>query len=108
MSEQELMDEVVEEVRVCRKCRLWRNAKNPVTGEGNIDAKLMLIGEAPGYQEDVNGRPFVGRAGRLLDALLLGIGLGREEVYIGNIDLPRTGRQRWMKSRLAPLISKGR
>lgn len=85
MSKQELMDEVVEEVRVCRKCRLWRHAKNPVPGEGSIDAKLMLIGEAPGYQEDVNGRPFVGRAGKLLDALLQGIGLGREEVYISNV-----------------------
>ncbi len=85
MSKQELMDEVVEEVRVCRKCRLYKNAKNPVPGEGNIDAALMLIGEAPGYQEDVMGRPFVGRAGKLLDALLAGIGLAREEVYISNI-----------------------
>ncbi len=85
MSKQELMDEVVEEVRVCRKCRLWRHAKNPVPGEGNINAALMLIGEAPGYQEDVNGRPFVGRAGKLLDALLQGIGLTREEVYISNV-----------------------
>jgi len=85
MLKQELMDEVVAEIRVCRKCRLYKNAKNPVPGEGSIDAKLMLIGEAPGYQEDVMGRPFVGRAGKLLDALLLGIGLRRAEVYISNV-----------------------
>ena len=85
MSKQEFMDEVAAEIRDCRKCRLWRHAKNPVPGEGNPDAKLMLIGEAPGYQEDVKGRPFVGRAGKLLDSLLSGIGLVREEVYISNI-----------------------
>lgn len=85
MSKQELMDEVAAEIRGCRKCRLYKQAKNPVPGEGNPDAALMLIGEAPGYQEDVKGRPFVGRAGKLLDTLLSGIGLGREEVYIGNI-----------------------
>lgn len=85
MSKQELMEEVAAEIRDCRKCRLWRHAKNPVPGEGNPDAALMLIGEAPGYQEDVKGRPFVGRAGKLLDTLLSGIGLVREEVYISNI-----------------------
>ncbi len=85
MSKQELMDDVVAEIRGCRKCRLWRHAKNPVPGEGSPDAKLMLIGEAPGYKEDIKGRPFVGRAGKILDTLLSGIGLAREEVYIGNI-----------------------
>ncbi|MCZ7392946.1 MAG: type-4 uracil-DNA glycosylase [Candidatus Methanoperedens sp.] len=85
MSKQKLMEEVVAEVQDCRKCRLWRYAKNPVPGEGNPDAKLMLIGEAPGYQEDIKGRPFVGRAGKLLDTLLCGIGLGRRDVYISNI-----------------------
>jgi DNA polymerase len=67
MSKQKLIDEVVAEVRDCRKCRLWEHAKNPVPGEGNPDAALMLIGEAPGYREDAMGRPFVGRAGKLLD-----------------------------------------
>ncbi len=85
MSKEELMDDVVAEIRDCRKCRLWRHAKNPVPGEGNPDAKLMLIGEAPGYQEDIKGRPFVGRAGKLLDTLLSGIGLARDDVYISNI-----------------------
>lgn len=85
MSKQELMEEVVGEIRDCRKCRLFRHAKNPVPGEGNPDATLMLIGEAPGYQEDIKGRPFVGRAGKLLDTLLSDIGLARGDVYIGNI-----------------------
>lgn len=85
MSKQELMDDVVAEIQDCRKCRLFRHAKNPVPGEGNPDAALMLIGEAPGYQEDIKGRPFVGRAGKLLDMLLSGIGLAREDVYISNI-----------------------
>jgi uracil-DNA glycosylase family 4 len=85
MSNQELIDELAAEVRDCRKCRLWRHAKNPVPGEGNPDASLMLIGEAPGYQEDIKGRPFVGRAGKLLDTLLSGIGLSRGDVYISNI-----------------------
>jgi DNA polymerase len=85
MSKQELMDEVVTKMLDCRKCRLWKHAKNPVPGEGDIDASLMLIGEAPGYKEDVMGRPFVGSAGKLLETLLSGIGLSRAEVYISNI-----------------------
>ena len=85
MSKQGLIDGIVAEVQVCRKCRLWQYAKNPVPGEGNPDASLMLIGEAPGYREDLKGRPFVGSAGKLLDRLLSDIGLKREEVYISNI-----------------------
>lgn len=79
------MDAVSAEVRVCRKCRLWRTAKNPVPGEGSVHAALMFIGEAPGNQEDATGRPFIGRAGRLLTTLLAGVDLTREEVFIGNI-----------------------
>jgi len=85
MSKRELMDELIAEIRVCRKCRLWSSAKNPVPGEGSLDASLMFIGEAPGYWEDIEGRPFVGTAGRLLDRLLTSVGLRRDEVFIGNI-----------------------
>ncbi len=85
MPKQELIDELVAEVQVCRKCRLWKHVRNPVPGEGNLDASLMLIGEAPGNQEDIKGRPFVGSAGKLLSTLLSGIGLKREDVYISNI-----------------------
>jgi uracil-DNA glycosylase family 4 len=98
MSKQKLMEELVEEIRDCRKCRLWRSAKNPVPGEGNNGASLMLIGEAPGYQEDIKGRPFVGRAGRLLDTLLSSIGLSREDVYISNIVKHRPPENRTPKA----------
>jgi len=54
------MEEVVSEIRVCRRCRLWRTAKNPVPGEGSLDTALMFIGEAPGYREDIGVDPFMG------------------------------------------------
>jgi len=79
------MNELIAKISNCRRCRLWRGARNPVPGEGNLNASLMIIGEAPGYLEDVQGRPFVGAAGKLLDKLLSSINLSRREVYIGNI-----------------------
>lgn len=79
------LDEVSSEVLVCIKCRLCATRKNAVPGEGSKTAKVMFIGEAPGEQEDVQGRPFVGAAGKLLGELLLSIGLRREDVYITNI-----------------------
>ena len=85
MSKQEPIDGLVAETRVCRKCRLWKSAKNSVPGEGDLDASVMLIGEAPGHREDIEGRPFVGAAGRLLDKLLASIALKRTDVYIGNV-----------------------
>jgi len=85
MSKRELMDELIAEIKVCRKCRLWSSAKSPVPGEGSLDALLMFIGEAPGYWEDIEGHPFVGAAGKLLDKLLTSIGLKRNEVFMGNI-----------------------
>jgi len=69
----------------CRKCPLWENTHHAVPGEGDAAADLMLIGEAPGKQEDLTGRPFVGRAGKLLDGLLSGIGLARGDIFIANI-----------------------
>ena len=69
----------------CRKCPLWEDTHRAVPGEGNAGARLMLIGEAPGKQEDLTGRPFVGRAGKLLEGLLSGIGLTRGDVFIANI-----------------------
>ena len=73
------------EVEGCRKCPLWRTRKNPVFGEGPPDAEIMLIGLGPGRQEDLQGRPFVGAAGKFLDQLLEIAGLRREEVYITNV-----------------------
>ncbi|BDW97554.1 uracil-DNA glycosylase [Thalassospira tepidiphila] len=66
-------------------CALKKSASNTVFGTGNVDAKLVLVGEAPGAEEDRQGLPFVGPSGKLLDAMLRSIGLAREEVYITNI-----------------------
>lgn len=79
------MIKVAEEVKRCKRCELWRSRRNPVPGEGNPDANIMLVGEAPGRNEDLQGRPFVGAAGRLLDSLLEGVGLSRSQVFIGNV-----------------------
>ena len=68
-----------------RNCKLKQSAKNLVFRDGNINAKIMIIGEGPGAQEDIKGIPFVGKAGQLLDKMLLSIGLNREKVYITNV-----------------------
>lgn len=69
----------------CRKCRLWETRINVVIGVGNRNADIMFVGEGPGQQEDLQGEPFVGPAGKLLDKMLASIGLDREKVYIANI-----------------------
>jgi len=73
------------QVRVCPKCRLCETRTQTVFGEGDVDAKLFFIGEGPGENEDLTGRPFVGRAGQLLDKMIMAMGLQREQVYIANI-----------------------
>lgn len=76
----------LEELAVkCRRCDLRNTCSQVVFGEGKADACVMLIGEAPGAQEDMIGRPFVGTAGRLLDNILKAVGFSRETVYITNI-----------------------
>ena len=85
MSNQSLLNQIAEEVKTCRKCGLYRCAKNAVPGEGNPKAKIMLIGEAPGKREDLTGRPFVGSAGKLLDSVLEKAGIMRKDIFIGNI-----------------------
>ena len=69
----------------CHKCNLSKTRKNVVFGEGNINADIMIIAEAPGYEEDNIGRPFVGRAGKVLDYALNYVNIKREEIYISNI-----------------------
>jgi len=85
MSERDLMEQVEAEVKACRKCGLWKGRKNAVPGEGNLEAAVLLVGEAPGYWEDVKGRPFVGAAGKFLDELLSKAGISRSDVYITNV-----------------------
>jgi DNA polymerase len=79
------MEAVANEVKACRKCELWKTRRNAVPGEGSLDASVLFVGEAPGYWEDVKGRPFVGAAGKLLDTLLAEINLSRGIVYITNV-----------------------
>lgn len=69
----------------CTACRLAETRSNVVFGVGDPQARLMLVGEAPGKNEDLQGEPFVGAAGHLLDELLEGIGIGRDDVYIANV-----------------------
>ena len=69
----------------CKKCRLWQGAKHGVPGEGPLNAKVMLVGQNPGADEDETGRPFVGRAGKFLTKVLAENGIKREDVFITNI-----------------------
>lgn len=77
--------ELYTQIRGCQKCVLAKGRTNAVPGEGPENAQVMMIGEAPGFHEDREGRPFVGAAGKLLDELLAGINLKREQIYICNV-----------------------
>jgi DNA polymerase len=79
------LDQVAAEVRVCQRCPLSRGRKNAVPGEGPANARIMLIGEGPGFHEDAQGRPFVGASGQYLEELLAEIGLKRDQVFITNV-----------------------
>jgi len=74
-----------EQVAACTTCALHKTRTQTVFGVGNFNAELMLIGEAPGFHEDKQGEPFVGRAGQLLNSMLQSVGFHREQVYIANI-----------------------
>ena len=94
MSKQEEMEKIAISVENCKKCDLYKTRNKPVVGYGSVDAKILFIGEAPGRNEDLQGKPFVGRAGKILDELLGSIGLEIDEVYIANIlkDRPPNNR----------------
>jgi DNA polymerase len=81
----EELEKIADEVRQCRKCDLGSTRTNAVPGEGSPKARIMFVGEAPGADEDAQGRPFVGRAGQLLDKIITACGLKRTDVFIGNI-----------------------
>jgi len=93
-SVRQALESIDAQVRECRKCGLHRTRKRTVFGIGRPDAACMFIGEAPGAEEDARGEPFVGRAGKLLDAMLAAIGLTRGDVYIANIVKCRPPRNR--------------
>jgi len=79
------LEEIAARVRSCTRCELYRSRTQGVPGDGNPDAEIMFIGEAPGWHEDKQGRPFVGAAGQFLNEMLESIGLVRSEVFITNI-----------------------
>jgi DNA polymerase len=79
------LEAVREEVGECYRCGLSKSRKCIVFGEGNQNAHLVFVGEAPGYEEDLQGRPFVGKAGQLLTKIIAAIGMTRDQVYITNI-----------------------
>src|SRR5919202_538494 len=79
------LEKIASEVIGCPLCKLSRTRKNAVPGEGQVSAKLMFIGEAPGKNEDLKGKPFVGAAGRILDQALEKAGIERSKVFITNV-----------------------
>jgi len=79
------IDKIAARVRKCRRCRLWKGRKHAVPGEGPCPAKIMLIGQAPGRNEDETGRPFVGRAGKFLDKMLKHARIDRKKAYITSV-----------------------
>jgi uracil-DNA glycosylase len=82
----ETLEDIRADIGNCTRCPLWEGRTKIVHSEGNLNADLMFIGEAPGANEDDEGRPFVGRAGQLLNKIIEAIGLKREDVFIGNVN----------------------
>ena len=78
------LEDLTEKAQYCKNCGLWRHASQTVYGKGSPSAKIVLVGEQPGEQEDVEGKPFVGPAGKLLDTLLVEAGIDRGQVYVTN------------------------
>ena len=79
------LEKLKKNIQLIKNCKLKKNATNLVFGNGNINSKIMIIGEGPGAQEDTKGMPFVGRAGKLLDKMLEAIQLNRTKTYISNV-----------------------
>ena len=89
-----VLSELYKEIAVCQRCQLGKYRTKAVPGEGSENAEVLFIGEAPGWHEDQQGRPFVGPAGQYLEQLLTSIGLRREQVYIANVIKCRPLRNR--------------
>lgn len=91
----ETLEDIWNDIGICMRCPLCCQGRtNIVNSEGNRKARLMFVGEAPGADEDASGRPFVGRAGQLLNKIIEAIGLGREDVFIGNVNRCRPPQNR--------------
>jgi len=81
----EEMKKLEQEIKECKKCKLWEKRTNALCGEGSLDAEIMFIAEAPGFNEDLQGKHFIGKAGGIFDKLLDSIKLDRENIYITNL-----------------------
>ena len=81
----EKLEEIEDVVKKCNKCELCSNRTKSVFGVGNPNADIMFIGEGPGADEDIEGEPFVGKAGKLMNQAFIGLGISREKIYIANI-----------------------
>ena len=81
----ERLNQLKKKIQLIKNCELKKNATNLVFSDGNFNSKIMIIGEGPGANEDMQGKPFVGRAGKLLDKMLASIKLDRTKVYISNV-----------------------
>ena len=79
------LKQLTEQITRCIKCRLWQGAKNAVPCEGTATARVMLVGQNPGSEEDKTGKPFVGRAGKFLNKVLAKNGISREEIFVTNL-----------------------
>lgn len=85
LTKEEMLSKIKSEVLNCKRCSLHKTRRNVVFGDGDSNAKLLFVGEAPGYDEDLQGFPFVGQAGKLLTKMIESIGLTRDSVYICNV-----------------------
>jgi DNA polymerase len=92
------LEELAAQIRVCTKCPLWESRTLAVPGDGKLSSKVMIIGEAPGKEEDESGHPFVGSAGRYLDHVLEGTGINRSDFFITNTVKCRPPKNRTPKS----------
>lgn len=97
MAKKEKIERLNNKIRKCKKCPLGKNAKNSVPGEGLVNAKLMFIGESPGREEDLTGRPFVGRAGKFLNELFKKNKIDRKKVFITSVIKHRPPQNRQPK-----------
>lgn len=82
---QQQYNDLLKGIENCKKCRLCEGRNNIVPGDGSINAQVVFVGEGPGKDEDLQGKPFVGQAGKFLSELLAGIGISREDVFITNV-----------------------
>ncbi len=85
LDKQKTIDDLRTKIAACTRCSLHETRSNTVPGEGSVDARIMFIGEAPGRNEDLQGKPFVGRAGDVFDKLLASVSLTRDDIYLCNI-----------------------